>query len=68
MIVSNSKPLAVFMTPPVSMEERYGPLAATGNCTPCLASVILAAIARKAGYKAVVIDAAAENLTLNEVM
>ena len=59
MILSNSKSLAVFMTPPVSLEERYGPLAATGNCTPCLASVILAAIARKAGYRAAVIDAAA---------
>ncbi len=59
---------AVFMTPPVTMEERYGPLASSGNCTPCLASTILASIARKAGYPVAIIDAAAEGLVLDEVM
>ncbi|MBD3265129.1 hypothetical protein GF373_00535, partial [bacterium] len=58
----------VFLTPPVTMEERYGALAASGNCTPCLASTILASITRQAGYPTHVIDAAAEGLILDEVM
>ena len=62
------KPTAVFMTPPVTLEERYGALASSGNCTPCLASTILAAITRKAGYPSFIIDAAAEGLTYNETL
>lgn len=62
------KPAAVFMTPPVTMEERYGPLASSGNCAPCLASLILAARARAEGYPVHVIDCAAEGLTLDEAM
>ncbi len=56
----------VFMTPPVSLEERYGPLAHSGNCTPCLALLILSALARKSGYSVAVIDAAAEGLGQEE--
>ncbi len=56
----------VFMTPPVSLEERYGPLAQSGNCTPCLALLILAALARKNGYSVAVIDAAAEGLSMDQ--
>ncbi|MGI6457787.1 MAG: B12-binding domain-containing radical SAM protein [bacterium] len=58
----------VFMTPPVTLEERYGALAASGSCTPCLASLILAALVRKAGYTVGVIDAAAEGLTFTEAL
>lgn len=58
----------VLMTPPVTMEERYGPLASAGNCTPCLALLILAAIARQNGYTVAIIDAAAEGLSFEETM
>jgi len=60
--------MVVFMTPPVTLEERYGPLASSGNCSPCLASTILASIVRKAGYPVGIIDAAAEGLSLSETI
>lgn len=56
------------MTPPVTLEERYGPLASSGSSSPCLASAILAAISRKAGYRTFIIDAAAEGLSLSETL
>ncbi|MDX9755065.1 MAG: radical SAM protein [bacterium] len=62
------KPTVVLMTPPVTLEERYGALAASGNCTPCLASTILAAIARQAGYPSFVVDASAEGLDAATVL
>ena len=67
-MIASAKPLAVFMTPPVTLEERYGPLASSGNCSPCLASTILASICRKQGYPVAVVDAAAEGLSLTDVM
>lgn len=67
-MVTTTKPIAVFMTPPVTLEERYGALAASGNCTPCLASTILASIARKAGYPVFIIDASAEGLDAQSVL
>ena len=66
--MTTKKITAVFMTPPVTLEERYGPLATSGNCVPCLASLILAALARSKGYGAHVIDCAAEGLTQAEAM
>lgn len=68
MTSNSAKPIAVFMTPPISLEERYGPLASSGSGSPCLASLILASIARKAGYPVAVIDASAEGLSLAEVL
>ncbi len=68
MMNQSAKPNAIFMTPPVTLEERYGPLASSGNCSPCLASTILASIARRAGYPVSIIDAAAEGLTQDEVL
>jgi len=62
------KPVIVFITPPVTLEERYGSLASSGNSTPCLAGLILAAIVREAGYSVAVIDASAENLTFDETI
>jgi anaerobic magnesium-protoporphyrin IX monomethyl ester cyclase len=56
------------MTPPVTLEERYGALAASGNSTPCLASTILGSITRRAGFQTYIIDAAAEGLIETEVL
>ncbi len=67
-MISAAKPAAVFTTPPVTLEERYGSLAASGNTTPCLASVLLAAIARQAGYPVGVVDAGAEGLTIEQTL
>ncbi len=67
-ISTQERATMVFMTPPVTLEERYGPLAPAGNCTPCLASLILAAKAREQGYQVAVIDAAAEGLGSDEAM
>lgn len=67
--MANARKLtAVFSTPPVTLRERYGPLAASGNSTPSLASVLLAAIARDAGYPVGVVDAGAEGLTFEQTM
>ncbi len=67
-MVLSPKSMIVFITPPVTLEERYGSLALSGNCTPCLACLVLAAIVREAGYAVAVIDASAENLTLDDTM
>ena len=56
------------MTPPVTLAERYGSLAASGNCVPSLGLLILAALIQEHGAEAIVIDAAAEELTAAECM
>ncbi|HEY6837990.1 MAG TPA: radical SAM protein [Geobacteraceae bacterium] len=60
----NSRPSILFATPPVSLEERYGTLAAAGSSAPALGILCLAAVARRAGYPCSVIDAAALDLDL----
>jgi radical SAM superfamily enzyme YgiQ (UPF0313 family) len=58
----NEKPTILFATPPLSLEERYGALAAAGSAAPSLGILMLAAVAREAGHDCAVIDAAALNL------
>ena len=62
---ANDRPIILFATPPVSLEERYGSLAAAGSSAPALGILCLAAVARRAGYPCAVIDAAALNLDLS---
>jgi anaerobic magnesium-protoporphyrin IX monomethyl ester cyclase len=58
----------VFVSPPLSLEERYGDLAGAGSSMPSLGLLMLGAVARRAGYEPFVIEAAAENLSLRQVM
>ena len=60
------------ISPPTSLEERYGELAGAGSTMPTLGLLMLAAVSKKAGYVPTIIEAAAYNLsqrqTLDEVM
>jgi radical SAM superfamily enzyme YgiQ (UPF0313 family) len=62
------KPFILFATPPVSLAERYGSLAEAGSSAPALGILMLAAVARRAGYPCGVIDAAALNLDLSTLL
>ena len=58
----------LFVSPPLSLEERYGDLAGAGSSMPSLGLLMLGAVARRAGYKPFIIEAAAENMSLPQVM
>lgn len=52
----------------MSLEERYGDLAGAGSSMPSLGLLMLGAVARRAGYEPFVIEAAAETMSLRQVM
>ncbi|MFH2202823.1 MAG: radical SAM protein [Elusimicrobiota bacterium] len=56
----------VFIQPPMRMEQRYGRLAAAGATAPPYGICCLAAVARKHGYRAHIIDAEASRLTVEK--
>lgn len=58
----------LFATPPVSRAERYGRLAAAGSSAPSLGILMLAAVARQAGFAPTVIDAAALEIPKEEFL
>jgi radical SAM superfamily enzyme YgiQ (UPF0313 family) len=60
--MTNDRPSILFATPPVSRSERYGRLAGAGSAAPALGILMLAAVARRAGYACSVVDAAALDL------
>ena len=51
---------------PISLEERYGGFAGAGNTEPTFALVCLAAVARREGMDVRIVDAAAENLSIEQ--
>lgn len=57
-----------FATPPLSRGERYGALAGGGSAAPALGLLCLAAVCRRAGWQVEVLDAAALDLGLDEVL
>ena len=56
------------VSPPISLEARYGKLAGSGSSMPSLGLLSLAAVARKAGFEAHIIEAPALGLSFGEVM
>ena len=58
----------VFVNPPLSMEERYGAMAKGGRNAPPLGLCSLAAVARKKGYRTIIIDAPALNYKNSDVV
>ncbi|MCL5037143.1 MAG: B12-binding domain-containing radical SAM protein [Chloroflexi bacterium] len=54
----------LFINPPLTMEERYNDLKEAGSSMPSLGLLILASIAREAGYDAGILDACAMNMDL----
>lgn len=58
----------LFLTPPSSLEERYGTLAGAGSSTPALGILLLAGIARQLGHEVAVVDAAALEIGIVRLM
>ena len=50
--------------PPVTAEDRYGPMAAAGNSLPPHAFLYLGAVARALGWEVSIVDGPARGLTL----
>jgi anaerobic magnesium-protoporphyrin IX monomethyl ester cyclase len=58
----------VLITSPISLEERYGGFSGAGNTESSFALVCLAAVAERAGMDVRIIDAAAENLSVEQTV
>lgn len=52
------------MVPPVTAEDRYGPMASAGNSLPPHAFLYLGAVARESGWDPLIVDGPAEGLTI----
>tara|TARA_B100000315_G_scaffold33741_1_gene28452 strand:- start:11641 stop:13104 length:1464 start_codon:yes stop_codon:yes gene_type:complete len=53
----------VLINPPISLEERYGPLSGAGSTLPSIGLLGLASVVRKAGHKVKIVEAASSNLS-----
>ena len=58
----------VFVTPPMSQEERYGRLAGAGSTMPSLGLLSLATAVRRNGFETSIIEAGCRNLNLEETV
>jgi anaerobic magnesium-protoporphyrin IX monomethyl ester cyclase len=58
----------VLVTPPVTLEERYGKLSGAANTLPSLGMLYLAAVLRKEGHSVSVIEASSLGLSLKELL
>ncbi|MFT7462570.1 MAG: anaerobic magnesium-protoporphyrin IX monomethyl ester cyclase [Pseudohongiellaceae bacterium] len=56
----------VFVVPPVTAEDRYGPMASAGNSLPPHAFLYLGAVARELGWDVTIVDGPAMELPLGE--
>ncbi len=57
----------VFVNPPLPIQDRYGLKSQGGAETPPLGLACLAAMTRKCGYDTAVIDAAATNMSYEQI-
>ena len=58
----------IFVNPPQTLEERYGDLSAAGSNFPSMGLLLLAAVAKKIGLTARIIDAPSLNLNYSQVL
>lgn len=58
----------LFLIPPNSLIERYGKLAGAGSSSPALGILLLAALARRHGHTVTVIDTAALEIGMEQVL
>ena len=58
----------VLMTPPVTLEERYGKLSWAANTLPSLGILYIASVLRKEGYEVSVIDASSIGRSPEELL
>ena len=49
-----------FVVPPITAEDRYGPMASAGNSLPPHAFLYLGAVARERGWDVTILDSAAQ--------
>ena len=56
----------VLVNPPISLEERYGPLSGAGSTLPSIGLLGLASVVRKAGHRVKIVEAASSNLSYEE--
>lgn len=56
----------VFVVPPVTAEDRYGPMASAGNSLPPHAFLYLGAVARAAGWTPIIVDGPADAIPLGQ--
>ena len=54
----------VFVVPPVTAEDRYGPMASAGNSLPPHAFLYLGTVARQAGWDVRIVDGPAESIPI----
>ncbi|MGQ0551848.1 MAG: B12-binding domain-containing radical SAM protein [Planctomycetota bacterium] len=54
------------VVPPVTAEDRYGPMASAGNSLPPHAFLYLGAVARKLGWEVSIVDGPAEGISLGQ--
>jgi radical SAM superfamily enzyme YgiQ (UPF0313 family) len=57
----------VFVNPPLSIQDRYGLKSQGGAETPPLGLACLAAMTRKCGYDTTIVDAAATNMSYEDI-
>ncbi len=55
----------VLVVPPVTAEDRYGPMASAGNSLPPHAFLYLGAVARQVGWEVAIVDGPARGLSLD---
>src|SRR5262245_62261543 len=55
-----------FVVPPVTAEDRYGPMASAGNSLPPHQFLYLGAVARELGWEPSILDGPAEGVPLGE--
>ena len=58
----------VFINPPVDLNERYGGLAGAGSTMPSLGLATLAAVCRKNGFNAAIVEAGSGRLTDDKIV
>ena len=58
----------VFLTPPVSLQQRYGNLAGAGSSMPALGVLTLAAAVRSKGFNPFVVEASALGLSYEDTI
>lgn len=58
----------MFVNPPLSLEERYGEMSKSGTTTPPLGLCLLAAIVKREGYDASILDAEALRISFEETL
>jgi radical SAM superfamily enzyme YgiQ (UPF0313 family) len=64
--VASDRRRITFVVPPVTAEDRYGPMASAGNSLPPHAFLYLGAVARSLGWDVSIVDGPADSIPLGQ--